>query len=232
MSELVNPGDFAQTFRHWQQKVDRELLALARQRRLESASMRNGTISILDDAGTTRVEVGLLPNGQYGVNAYNADGVRTFTVGDAGLVRPAMILDSFDSFDLSPPHSITSGTFGSYNHARAPFVLADGLVLSVNVGSDVGTTGELQVVVVAASGNVTSNVFTIQSGLGGGAGGTAQKPLKWVHGLTMGATDLTLSVQTQVRRASGGGNVYIAPNNFVYFVDATEFSATMGGSWS
>lgn len=201
--------------------------------RLTNAAMTDGRIRVLDSAGTVRLEIGLLSTGEFGINAFNADGVRTFTVGDNGLVRPAMILAPFDTFDLAPPRSTTGASFGSLFQANAPFVVADGFAMSVNVGSDVGTTGELRVQIVSASGNVTSSVFSITSGLGGGGGGTGPKVLKWTHGLTLGQNDLTVGVQVQLRRTGGAGNVYAAVPTYVYFVDSEEFGCTgAGGTWS
>jgi hypothetical protein len=214
-------------------ELERQVALLSQRASLRNAAMVNGTIRILDDSGTVRTVLGRLDNGDFGIEAYNAAGILVFAVRDSGLVRPASVLDTFDSFTLAPPRSITSGSFGNYFSSRAPVTLADGLVLSINVGSDVGTTGELQVQIIAASGNVTSSAYSIPSGLGGGGGGTGPRTLKWAHGLVLGENDLTLSVQVQLRRTGGGGNIYAVNPSLVTFVDAVEFGCTgMGGNWS
>jgi hypothetical protein len=229
MGEAIGPDDLTRRLR----EIERRLAALETAPRLKSAAMRNGLIEIVDDVGTVRTRLGLLPNGDYGVEAYNSDGIRVFSVGDNGMARPAMILPWFDSFDLAPPRTITQGSFGSFFNTRAPFVSADGLVLSINVGTDVGTTGELRVTIFSTAGNVTSAVNTLGSGLGGGGGGTGPRTLRWLHGLQLGVNDLTMSVQVELRRTGGAGNVYAVVPNYAFFVDGAEFSCTgSGGTWS
>jgi hypothetical protein len=54
--------------------LERQVRELAAGRSLEAATIRGGSLRVVDNTGALQVQVGLLPDGTYGLAATNADG--------------------------------------------------------------------------------------------------------------------------------------------------------------
>lgn len=54
--------------------LERQVRELQAGRRLEAATIRGGSLKVLDDQGQLQIQLGLLPDGTYGLAAVDADG--------------------------------------------------------------------------------------------------------------------------------------------------------------
>jgi hypothetical protein len=186
------------------------------------AFLRQGGLVIQDDDGNDIAFIGLMSDGtRRGVELLNQFGDSLLSFGELPDGSRGLLVESAtDGWDLvkmttdgwAAPHlagvpsdpaavkSVTSGTFASQWQVTFGSVLGRGVEVMIPWATDVGTTGELQVISNVPS---TTQVVSLPSG------GNSYKYVRWTPGLRPGTGPLIL--QVQARRASGAGNVYVYP---------------------
>lgn len=181
-------------------RLESQLRELRASRRLESASIRGGTFTVLDTDGRTIARFGDLGNGYRGVYLYDRASNYVFSddvFAGAGLARPYVPL-TVGGLD-APPATTTSGTMVDLA-AGSCIVQHAGLYLHLLVRASDGTTaGEAQLTV---GGVQVGSTLTIPAGasteavIGPAAVGTA--------GGTYGSIQ---RVAVQARRTAGAGTI-------------------------
>lgn len=214
MADPALPSDLMDTIRDLQRRLERVELSS----RLTSASMKNGTIRILDGAGAERVILGLDADGDYGLTIKNATGRVVFHSGNLGTTVPTQYLTGFQNAGLVPGTALASTASATFTellrvdvYATAPTIRYDfmGLLSTGTVEHQItlqeaGASGSPTVVAGPWSSTVgTQRVgsFTIPAAALISGTGTDPAGRKFV-------------LRVEGRSVSGGGLAYAAPISF------------------
>lgn len=199
--------------------LKRRLANLERSPSIPFSSSRGGVFSFRDNAATPkpRFELGNanliaggLPSGnQYGVFARGDDAGIALMLreGNRGLISPSLPVPFVDR--AGGAIIVTSGTFVETHESYILFPAHEVLSVRVTVTTDAGTTAEVRL--INFDTNTVTDSLTVQ------ASTTQIVRFDWLHETSVGLYDqhahssTLLSVATQVRRASGAGNVSVRP---------------------
>lgn len=198
--------------------LEREVRQLKSARALSASSFRGGVFIFQDDNGNPRFELGNanliaggLPSGnQYGFFARGDDAGIALMLreGSRGLISPSIPV-SFVDRDSSNAIIVTSSTFVETHESYILFPAHEVLSVRVNVTTGAGTTAEVRL--------INFDTDTVTDSLTVPASTTQIVRFDWLHETSVGLYDqhahssTLLSVATQVRRASGAGNVTVRP---------------------
>lgn len=177
--------------------MERRIRDLERGNALTGAIPQGESLVVLDpDDGSKIGIVGRLPSGLDGAQ-FSSGGVTTLRVGPDGLERPYQHIQLWSS-----PYTRVNVTAGAFTVAfRGDATNAQHRVIRtiLQVGADVGTSGELRI-----NSPFTSDISAVYSITG--AGSTVNKKLDFEYTGTPGGS---VSVQIELRRTAGAGNVFV-----------------------
>lgn len=183
-----------------------------------------------DSASHVLVRQGALGDGHYGTVTYDTRGVELTRTDERGIISPplAVTMRGLVGAITSTPDQLssTNGSFETLFTGEVPSFVHQGLRLRISYASDVGSTGEIRIVIGdfgTGTALATSNILSIGSGAGAAA------TLSWLHGVTLPGP--RSFVQCQIHRTGGAGNVYMVRPSGCYFV-GPDGMAGSGGSWS
>lgn len=180
------------------------------------AMLRNASMS--DPDGVGRVYIGLLPDGDYGIEVRNADGVTVYLAESAGVVYPREALQITKWGDAV---AVTDGAFSIIWGMVSAYATADAVQVQAYILADAATTGEARLTVNLGGTPVTA-VQSIPAASG------AFYEWKWdVPGMVAGTGPIVVGLEA--RRTSGAGNVNVYPPIQAYMTTAASIAATVTG---
>jgi hypothetical protein len=185
---LMNPRNpMPPNLAHELRELQRRLETLERAPRLTNAS-------ISDPAGVERIVLGLLDDGNYGLEVFDADGGTRLRVDGDGLSAPYL-----PGVPRDPNEYLvtTSPAFVTVWHSV--FQITSHLAIGGQIGwaADPGTTGELRLKL----GAETTDAVPLT------AGSSGSQNFAWLHNAPLSSGPQY--VEIQARRVSGVGNINI-----------------------
>lgn len=180
--------------------------------RLQTSSLRDGTLYLQDQNGANIVVLGKQGDGSHGVAMFAPAGFPIWEfVESKGLVYPA---SSVPMRQISAVDNVTSASFFGMSTGRSDTYTASAFYSHFGYSVPAGTTGEVFFKdAVGATSTLT---------LGGPSSGFIE--VAWLHGATIGAGPAIPEVQA--RRTGGAGTVNIYVPDFVHIIDGDRVGAT------
>lgn len=183
--------------------------------RLPGASAAGGSIVFPDESGHPLATFGRLSDGSTGIQIQSAlFGWNLAKMTDAGWIAPHLMGTAYDP---AATKTVTSGTFADTYAILFGSCLGPGVEVMIPWVTAAATTAELQ---VTSNAGGTTAIHALPANSSGYAF------VRWLHGTPPGTGPFDL--RAQARRATGVGNVSIAPCN-AWVQDPTICSS--GGTW-
>lgn len=210
-------GDLGRRF----EDIERRIKELEVVPQTHHTTLTDGTLTIIDDAGRSRVMLGLLPDGNYGLETHDAAGRVMLKVSEVGASRPTFNLPTYA--DISTWPTTTSASFLTIWQSSFMQLSADAVSVEFAVSAPVGTNAEVRL--FWTGGALASAVQSYT-----GTGSFQSFAWNWRPGWEANiGTFAPIELNLQVRRTAGAGVVDVARPTQILLAPSADIGATATG---
>lgn len=197
--------------------LEREVRELKAARRLEAATIKAGSLRVVDAAGELKVQVGLLPDGSYGLAAVNPDGqtvtLATLAFGPVTASTPALQACTSSSYgDLATVGPTVTAAIGP--SGRAIVILSAAIAVDEAAG-----TGYMGVEVSTSGAEVLpgnpDDGRALHVGTSGTLAGKIADAQTSLAVLLSGLPTDTLTFTAKYRRLGSGGTLQFTSRSMI-----------------